>query len=222
MPGPMVGPYVVLVPTLDAKNFAICGAECSSDQQVTTFNPAASKTAIIYLGWCADLTCNNPTSTSDVTSISNGVDTFVADNFCAGASASLAYKLFRVQSTTGGSHNITVQWAASKGWYGTTLWSSWSNIAASPFDQAGCGNGTSTTITAVTSGNVSQSNELVTAVCGGGGTVTPGAGFTKLNAAASNLFDMYEVGGTSGSTVTATCTQANHAYTATIGTYKHL
>lgn len=214
-------------PTLDQKGFNLCGSECigAPPTQTVSVNATAGTVIVIYISWCADVSCIIAPLTTDIATVSDTVDTIVASQFCNGGAQNLGHKLFYVQSANGGSQTLTVTHAVGKGWYSSIKWSSYTGLATSSvLDQTGCASGNSTTPSATTSGNLSQSNELLTgANMNSSCTISAGSGFTILNSTggAGNEADEYGVGGTSGATASATFTQCSAGWSSIVGTFKH-
>lgn len=225
IPGPGGFLAVAPTPTLQTNHTVACGAvECPGTPPILSdaaFNPAAGTGVAIFVAGCTDNTCSSPTFPITIASLSDGSNTITQVATCNEGSANPGYAIYVVQSATGGTHTLTLTFTSATGWYGSIWWSSWTNLNASMFDVAGCGNTTSTTPTATTSGNLAQNNELIIGLATGANGIAIGGGFTTLNGLTINQIDEYAIGGTSGATTSATFSQSSHSWSAVVGAFKH-
>jgi hypothetical protein len=218
-------------PTLDKKGAnTTCASQCPGTPPATsaTLNATAGTVVAVQVFAAADAALSLATAQTDLTTLSDGTDTYTFDQFCGGTAPNSGWWLYHVQSAAGGTLTLTATFALTRGYYGSIMWSSWTGMAGSAvFDQGGCAflPGQHTPATVTTSGNLAQSNELVYAGFFSPGPQAAGTGFTILNnpnSPADNVNDEYAVQGSSGSTTSATMNYTGTGdTTAIIGTFKH-
>lgn len=226
-------PAPAAAPALDHNASAACAGLCSgTPQSISVSFTATAGTHIIVEGsWCNSPSCGVGTSSTDITGggggISNGSDTFVNKLFDTSTSTGIGYYLYEVISATGGTHTVTLTFNSSLTTVNYAILSvhSVKNLAAGDaFDAQGSAtNASSANGSCPTSGNLAQSGEWVVGFMTAGNTITQGSGFTLLNTpSGANAADEYEVGGTSGSTVTATFVNPVTRWVCEVATFKHL
>ncbi|MGB9485884.1 MAG: hypothetical protein WCD04_07225, partial [Terriglobia bacterium] len=211
-------------PALDHQASADCSAQCSGTPATVSvsFTATAGTHMIVQGTWCHDASCATAISTSNVSGISDGSNTFIQKILTA-ADANVGRYLYEVTSATGGTNTITLTFAGGVAiYYATILVDSWTNLASGDaFDQSGEANNTTANASCATSGNLGQSNELVLGMLNNGGqTATHGSGFTAINAPETGTLDEYEIGGSSGSTVTATFSSTAATWACQVSTFK--
>lgn len=209
-------------PALDKKGTANCALSCTS--VATTVNGIASGSLIIaHIFWCENGACSG-TTTDRITSISNGTSnltrrvSLIADP----AWASGAIAIYDETISSGGNITFTASFSSSV-YYARLSVSSWTGTTAALADQTGShANAAGAAANVTTSGNLTASNQLLFAATAvQSGTVGLSTGWTVVNlTGASGNADEYLIGGTIGSTVTATFTSSTAASVSVIATYK--
>jgi hypothetical protein len=197
---------------------------------LTLTSQANPDTNICSVFWCNDSSCATSTS-GNVISITdasgnsyNGAspDVLAINTITAG----LIYTTALVHASniaTSASNLVTVTISGSSTWYLEAVCSEWSGIKTSAaLDQTGSAHTTSAAaspLSVSTSGATAVANELiyVAADVNGGGTLSPGSGYTQVSG--SNL-DEYQIV-TTATTYTATVTYTgSHPWNAVLATYE--
>lgn len=211
-PGPGVKAYSSGSLTLDQHNNNNCNGVCGSDQLTVTLNASANSLIVLDLTWCQDSGCTSIPHTTDISTVSDGTNTYTANQFCtfqdAGDSLFFGRKQFTVASAAGGSLTITITFASGKGNYAEADWVSVLNSSGVDTGANQCGgiNGIDPALT--TAGNLASSNSFV---LGGGrwgnagiGLSSP-TGYTNILHDTTNQYQQdYKITGTAGNTVTVT------------------
>jgi hypothetical protein len=231
-PRPLLAQDVIVVKhrasvgiTFDNKASAYCATSCSSNKVSTSFTATAGAHIIVEGYWCNNSACSSIVHTTDLTSMIDGSNTFVNKVNSQWATTNGIY-MYEVSSATGGTHTITLTFNGST-YYAALLVSSWNGLlSGDAFDVYGTAFTTTANISCTTSipssGNLAASGELILGMYGGGSSITSthGSGFAALNAPAAGYLDEWQVGGTLGSTASASFVNTSNACGCTVMGFK--